>query len=745
MERHDNLVMWDGAADPARQERLQRRICEQAGIGVGAETPFLAGDVTAGTENELATAVTGNAAHSDLAQALETSPHAASLSKAARAALAGWIAANPDNTWEHSWLRVPRRRLGAAARALLERELAGRADRADFECGPDTLRLPASYVLRLALADALAGLELPAAFVPVAERVLGCFLNDNTAPEILSTHIVGARSDAPLGSAVAGENAQRFLLVQLLAGYANRRFGLDDSGQTLRVYGAPNPPARLKELSRLLPADFYRELFMNPCLAGFRDGAAKRGYMHLCHATLSRSRQHAQTRLIGAGLARTRVVERLVCDTSLLNNGTHLSLGSRRLGAAFAAPDGARAEKYLGDLAAKLIEHFLPLFVGLYSAAPARLAPADLRPERALGFLPNELSAPFLRLTWQSWKRKAGLLAALKGDFVPDARLLDYFAALPSLAAQPALDGRLGNGERLKRELAAHGLYSPDMTVYALYRLREQARMGFSGFEGRHYSLFASFADDLAPAAELQRLVTALAYRYIATGDFTHAHIPDDPDTESERRQLFFAAAAGLPVAYVRRATRNRFLLKVLAHTRRTRPSKRHPQYFKLYLDDYREALARVLAADAAPLLDAAGTATLADLDARLAQPQERGAAGSLTRGILAEVGARHPMDVDATEFNRAGERFYRDTLRTRQLAEGMDACAGLLQATAHRARRHADAVTLEALQRLTGGRGVAQFVALTAKSVTRETAEAGTLRAWIGLVLTNVAAAPAN
>lgn len=46
---------------------------------------------------------------------------------------------------------------------MLERDLAGRADRAEFEIDADTLRLPASYVLRLALVDALAGLDLPEA------------------------------------------------------------------------------------------------------------------------------------------------------------------------------------------------------------------------------------------------------------------------------------------------------------------------------------------------------------------------------------------------------------------------------------------------------------------------------------------------------------------------------------------------------------------------------------------------------
>lgn len=741
MERRDNLLVLERHTDPLRPARLQRRLCEQAGIAAGA-VPFTAGDITAGTENELATAVTGAARDADLARAVRDPASAAALSAPARAALEDWLAANRESVWEHSWLRLERRRLHPQARALLEADLAARSDRAEFEPDPDTVRLPASYLLRLALVDALAALGLPAALEPVAARVRDCFVNDNTAPEVLSTHIVDGAAPGGLGAAVAAENAQRFLLVQLLAAYANQRFGLAERGQPLSVYGAPNPPARLRQLSRLLPADRYRELFMNPCLAGFADGVAKRDYMRLCHATLSRSRQHAHARLGAAGIARAGAVARLVCDTSLLNNGVHLSLGSRRLGAAFDGEAGARAEKYLGDLAAKIVEHFLPLFPGLYSAAPMRLAPADLRPERALGFLPNELGAPFLRLTWQSWRRKAGLLAALKGDVVPDARLLDYYAALPSLPGYPALDGRPGNGERLKAALAAQGLYSADMSVYAPYRLRERARMGFSGFEGRHYSLFPSFADDLAPAAALQALITALAYRYVATGALTHAHIPDDPDTESERRQLLFAAAAGLPVVYVRRATRNRLLRAVLGRTARTRVSKRHPQYFKVWLDDYRQALAGLLAADGAPLLDAGAAAALADLRARLAQPAERSAAGALTRAVLEPLGARSAMDVDAAGFNAGAERFYRDTLRQRQLAEGIESFARELGTTARAARTGDGAALAAGLRQLCGERAPDAFVALTARTVARETAGPATLRAWIGLVLLNVAAA---
>jgi len=738
MDQREHVVPICTSSNPDFQSRLQKDL--YARLGLGRDVPFASADLTAGTENELATAVTGRLETVDFPNAVRHSPHLRGLSPSVRQALDQWLAEQADGVWEHSWLRLDYRCLHPVTRARVEQDLSTRTDRADFDINGTEIRVPASYVLKLALVDACATLPGSAPLRAVAERVGGSFLNDNTAPEILSTHIVSGWNGS-LGQALGQENAQRFLLVQLLTAYANQRFALAAGGQPLTVYGAPTPPRRLRALSRLLPADFYRELIMNPCLAGFTDGAAKRQYMHLCHETLSRSRQHARVRLTGSGISASRVIERLVCDTSLLNNGTHLSLGSRLLGNAFADPEMAGAEKYIGDLASKVIEHFLPLFVGLYSAAPARFSASELKPEQALGFLPNELSSPFLRMTWQSWKRKAGLLSAIKGDVVPDARLIDYFAALPSLPGQAALNGQLGNGERLKQLLESQGLYSGNMTVYALYRLRERARMGFSGFEGRHYSLFPSFLDDLGPAADLQALITAVAYRHIARGDVTHAHIPDDPETESERRQLFFAQAIGLPVAYVRRTTRNRFLLRVLAHTHRTRPSKRYPQYYKVYLEDYLSGLARLLAEDAEPVLEASGRRALDDLRQRLTQPQAFGAAGSMVRGILEELGESHAMDVEAGSFNRAAEQYYRETLRARQLAEGVEACSARLLAGQRLGANRATLPLHDTMRDLTGGRTPHEFISLTRRSVLRETADPATLRAWIGFVLVNVAA----
>ena len=89
-----------------------------------------------------------------------------------------------------------------------------------------------------------------------------------------------------------------------------------------------------------------------------------------------------------------------------------MSLGSRKLSQLLADPNSGytrRDEKHVGDLTVKIVEHFLPLFVGTYSAAPYRLDFNDFHPEKALGFLPHELDYTHLRMLWRRWQKKANL------------------------------------------------------------------------------------------------------------------------------------------------------------------------------------------------------------------------------------------------------------------------------------------------------------------------------------------------
>jgi len=419
--------------------------------------------------------------------------------------------------------------------------------------------------------------------------------------------------------------------------------------------------------------------------------------MQLCHQVLSRSQLNAVAKLREAGIiSNNLVILPNVSNTSLANNGVHISLGSKRLTEACRADQGfgASHEKYLGDLSSKIMEHFLPLFVTTYSAAPYRLEFADFHPERALGFLPHELDFTHLRMFWRRWKKKASLsffghaltpfgpkgldrslsrAFLLRGDLVPDFRLIDYPVAFLSTEQSPAYNGLLGNQDLLKGDLADMGVFDRQMSLYQFFKLREHANMGFSGMEGRHYSLFPDLDRDLTGATNLQALLCALAFKYMATGQVRHRHIPDTPFVESERRQIFFGMSIGIPTFYVQRNTRNRFLLKILKQTQKIRTSRRYPGYFRVYHQDYCQALLRVLREDAADLIEMFRFAPmLDDLEQRLNEPRTFSAAGRLIKDISAG-GPDNPLKTDAVEFNRSAEKHYRETLRRQHMEQALN------------------------------------------------------------------------
>ena len=266
----------------------------------------------------------------------------------------------------------------------------------------------------------------------------------------------------------------------------------------------------------------------------------------------------------------------------------------------------------------------------------------------------------------------------LRGDFVPDFRLIDYPVALMSTDRSPALDGTLGNTDRLKSDLTDLGIFDARMSMYLPFRLRTAAVMGFSGFEGRQYSVFERFEDDMGPAADLQNLVVALAYKYVALGQVSHQHIPDDPCLESERRQIFFGAAIGLPTFYVRRDSPNAFLRRIVEGTRGVRHSHRYQGYLRVRNRDCQKSLVAILKEDATDLIEAMRLrGVIRDLENRLDHPAECSAAGRLTRGILDVAGERAPLDADAHTFNRAAETYYRGTLRQQHLRQAFEILTG--------------------------------------------------------------------
>lgn len=738
--------------------------------------PFYQRDVTVGVEDELQAVVVGAREHVDLPVTIEQSSYFRNIVRRIRSGeapkrfinqLENFLASNCEQVWENSWVRFPFSRLTPYAALSFEHDLradkntpkAGRrsdAQRFVFrKSGEEYLRVPVSYVLKLALADALSAERgIPRFLRAAGERFMQHFLNDNTSPETYSFYPACQTSRLSAGEEIARETVRRFLLTQVLTQYANLKFGLLEEGQRMMVYFAPHPPVRQRMLNELISDSFYRELFMSPCLAGWDRGEEKHRYMGLCHQVLSRSHLNAIIKLKEAHIITSNlIVLPRTSNISLANNGTHLSLGSRRLsslmrdrGSGFSEVD----EKYLGDLVIKIVEHFLPLFVGTFSAAPYRMDFWDFHPEKALGFLPHELDYTHLRMIWRRWKSKARLqfcgrsitpfgpvwldrmmsgVLRLKGDLVPDFRLIDYLVALMSTDESPALDGRVGNAERLKVDLGALGVFDPAMSIYQLYRMRDWRRCGYSGFEGRHYSLFESIVGDLARAAELQILLTALAYKYVLSGEVTHAHIPDSPSVESERRQVIFGAAIGIPTFFVRQDTTNRFMRYVLGKVKKIRASHRYPGYLRVYHHEYLKALLQVVSEDGADLIAGMGfTRLVTDVQDRIGSRAERAVGERLVRRIAEYAGSRDPMRLRGQEFNSAAEKFYREVLRTEHIREGF----GILKEDVGRVEFHSGGRWQryrDTLHALLGEKDVAEFLSEAEKQVCAESASVQELR----------------
>ncbi|HEY6806382.1 MAG TPA: hypothetical protein VI306_22575 [Pyrinomonadaceae bacterium] len=675
--------------------------------------PFALADATAGTENELQAVVTGGRSTVDLPVTIERSKYFANIASRIahgeaparlRKELHEFLTNNKDQVWENSWVRFPRKSLSPLANGLLEEDLAGR-NRSDaaghkfvFETAfGDWVRIPISYLVKLCLVDVVGSKpELPREIIDTAFRLLPNFSNDLTSPETHSFHLIDSAKKPAFGHAIAAEMGTRFLLTHLLTEWANKIINLEAIGQSASVSLAPHPAVRQRELNGCVSDAFYRELFVSPCLSGWANGKEKHEYMLHAHEVTSRSQLNAAVKLREAGIITSNlIVVPTTSSVSLANNGTHLSLGSKLIAAQLKEPNvdfTPQDEKRLGDLVIKITEHFLPLFVGTYTAAPYRLSFSDFHPEIALGFLPHELDYSHLRMFWRHWKRKAdvrvfgqpltpygprwiddllGKVFRLHGDAITDFRLIDFPVAWLCTESSSALDGCMGNTELLKRDLESMGVSDHRLKLYLPIALRDFDSMGFSGFEGRHYSLFESMASDFAPAADLQRLITLIAYKYAFAGTYTHADIPDDPAAESERRLPFFCAAVDLPAFNINSKSKNMFLKRIAALTKNTRAS-RHRGHVRVPLKDYQSALLRLLVEDGSDCIEMLGLRSLiADLSDRLNHPGLT-AHGKLLKGILNKVGKKKALQVNARDFNLAAEQFYREELKQKFLSEGL-------------------------------------------------------------------------
>lgn len=687
-----------------------------------ASLPFSVRDTTAGTENEFQAVVLGKRQDLDLAITIEESNYYKNIVRRAASGdtsrkkmlgLERYLNQRTDDVWENSWVRFPQKALNTYANHIFNADLKSdktdpasnpRSDAGSFTFikGEETfVRIPVSYLLKLALADALGSVEVGHPLVRITgEKMMGHFSNDNTSPEIFSFYPVQAKVAESMGQRLAKETLIRFLFTQLLVQYAQHKFCLKDQGQQVKLFFSSSPPLMQKQLNDNISDSFYRSLFMSPCLSGWTRGEKKHEYMKLCHTVLSRSQLNGISKLREAGIINSNLVALPnTSNVSLANNGTHISMGSQKLGRLLKDPGSGYTpfhEKYVGDLVIKITEHFLCLFPGTYSASPLRLNFEDFHPERALGFLPHEIDYTHLRMIWRRWKRKAKIHICgqavtpfgpawldrilsrsfgLKGDFIPDARLIDYFVSLMSTDQSPSLNGAPGNEAQLKKDLAQMGVFDERMPLYQLVRIRKQSEMGYTGFEHRYFSIFENIGSDMGAAADLQQLITALAYHYILTGKITHEMIPDTPDIESERRQIFFCSAIDIPTCYVKTQTRNLFLQQIVSQITKKRASRRYPGYTRIRLQDYKRSLMTLLNTDGQELVRSFSMeGTLLDLNARIQHPDTFSAAGKLTRGILKKEKKQDPMGFRGEIFNRKAENFYINDLREQQMEEAFAA-----------------------------------------------------------------------
>jgi hypothetical protein len=688
-----------------------------------------------------------------------------------------YLNANNEGIWENSWVRFSAKKMGKYAKLIFlndlsadkENPLSGnRTDISRFlyqQNGEEYVRIPVSYLLKLSLAEIIGSSDFTNPLIgKTGLKVMDHFLNDNTSPETSSFYISSMPSANSIGKNVAKEMAIRYLLGQILIMYANKKFALQENDQEALMFFSPHPPVRQKVLSHCISDSFYRELFMNPCLSGWNKGEEKNEYMHLCHRVLSRSQFNAVLKLREAGINTSNLVSLPnLSNISLANNGTHVSIGSLKLSSLLSDSSSGYTrhhEKYLGDLVVKIVEHFLPLFVGTYTAAPYRLAFTDFHPEKALGFLPHELDYTHLRMLWRRWQKKADLNIAgypltpfgprridqlassvfhLSGDFVPDFRLIDYLVAILSTETSPALNGKLHNSQQLKQDLADLGVFDTKMSLYLFDKLREYNLMGFSGFEGRHYSLFDSFMPDMGQAVNLQNLIYLLAFKYIATGQIGHENIPDDPFIESERRQIIFGNAIGIPTFFVHRNTGNTFLKRIIEKTQRVRSSRRYSGYNRIYNIEYRRALLDIIRDDAADIIEMLGMReAIRDLEYRINEPDNFAASGKLTRGILNQANAKSPMNLPADTFNLAAEKYYRTVLRKQHIRESFD----ILREDMIKLDQAASGVSHEMrslLHSILQEKNPASFVETAQSDVIRGKAEPQTLEKLVCLILAYV------
>jgi hypothetical protein len=363
-------------------------------------------------------------------------------------------------------------------------------------------------------------------------------------------------------------------------------------------------------------------------------------------------------------------------------------------------------------------------------------------------------------MIWRRWKRKAHLqllghsltpfgplwldklfsrMLHLKGDFITDFRLIDYLTTLLSTNESSALNGKMGNEQQLLSDLKDLGIFHPQMPLYLLYRIRKYADMGFSGFEGRFYSTFYSITDDMGCATGLQAFMNALAYKYILLNEITHEDIPDIPFVESERRQIFFGTAIGIPTFYIHKTTPNIFMRKILKKTHGIRNSRRYPGFLRVKNIAYRRALIEIIKEDGKNLIEVLNLReTITNLEMRVEKPAIYSAGGKLQKGIQEHAGISDPFKLSGMEFNSAMESYYRNDLRKAHIEEALK----LLREDFRKLDMWAlfrDNAYKDALKNILHTQSASEFLEKTAKGIVQDTLSVETLRRLIHLIIVNI------
>ncbi|MGD0232328.1 MAG: hypothetical protein ABSC19_18560 [Syntrophorhabdales bacterium] len=171
--------------------------------------------------------------------------------------------AGQRNIGERGWVRFPKEVLNPFALEILRRGLLAPKGNAAAGPRPDThkltftegglefVRVPVSYLVRLALADAVGGTNVHPVVHRTGVRLLDHFLRDSPSPGTHSFYIVHGASAKGPESGPARETGRPFLLTQLLVMYANDKFQLAPSGQKATMCLSPHSPA-LRRYQRYL-------------------------------------------------------------------------------------------------------------------------------------------------------------------------------------------------------------------------------------------------------------------------------------------------------------------------------------------------------------------------------------------------------------------------------------------------------------------------------------------------------------